>query len=57
MSVEELKLTDSYERCLYFTKFAGQICITPIVHRKGDTIVIDDLQAHLLKLWLEEHLK
>ena len=57
MSVEELKLTDSYERGLYFTKFAGQICITPIVHRKGDTIVIDDLQAHLLKLWLEEHLK
>ena len=57
MSVNKLKLTDSYERGLYFTTFAGQICVTPIVHRKGDTIAINDHQAHLLKLWLEEHLK
>lgn len=57
MSVEELKLTDDYERGLYFTVFAGQICVTPIVHRKGDTITLDRSQVHLLMLYLQEHLK
>lgn len=57
MSVKELKLTDSYDRGLYFTIFAGQICVTPIVHKKGDVITIDNNQAHLLMLYLQEHLK
>jgi len=57
MSVKELKLTDSYNRGLYFSKFAGQICVTPVVHRIGDTIALDRNQAHLLMLYLQEHLK
>lgn len=57
MSVQELSLTDSYNRVLYFTIFAGQICITPIVHKKGDTITLNHSQANLLLLYLQEHLK
>ncbi len=56
MSVKELKLTDSYERGLYWSVFAGQICVTPIVYQKGDTIALDRNQAHLLMLYLQEHL-
>lgn len=57
MTAKELKLTDSYGRGLYFTIFAGQIAVTPIVHQKGDTIALDRSQAHLLMLYLQEHLK
>jgi hypothetical protein len=57
MSVEELRLQDSYGRKLHWSKFAGQINVTPIVEKIGDTISLNDHQAHLLMLWLQEHLK
>jgi hypothetical protein len=53
---KELKLTDSYERALYFSIFAGQICVTPIVHKKGDAIALHDSQAYALMLYLQKHL-
>jgi len=42
---------------LHFSKFAGDIIVLPIVEKIGDQIRLDRNQAHLLKLWLEEHLK
>lgn len=55
--MSELALKDIYDRGLYFTKYAGQICVTPIVHRKGDTIALNDYQAKELLKYLEEHFK
>lgn len=56
MSAKELKLQDSYGRKLHVSKFSGQIAITPIVEKIGDAIALDDNQAHLLFLYLQEHL-
>lgn len=57
MSAEKLTLEDSYSRKLHFAKFGGQINITPIVEKIGDTISLTDHQAHLLLLYLKEHLE
>ena len=57
MSVKELVISDSYGRKLHINKFASQIYVIPIVEKIGDAIVIDDGQAHLLMLYLQEHLK
>jgi hypothetical protein len=58
VSVEELRLEDSYGRKLIVSQFAGQITITPVVLNIdgiGDTIALNDTQAHLLLLYLQEH--
>jgi hypothetical protein len=57
MSCEQLILNDAYGRKLIVGTFAGVMTVLPIVEKIGDIIAIDDYQAHLLKLWLEEHLK
>lgn len=54
MNAEELKLQDSYGRKLHIGAFAGQITITPIVEKIGDTIVLTDDQARCLKVFLEK---
>lgn len=56
MSVKELKLEDGYGRLLHVTTFAGVIAITPIIKMIGDAVALDRNQAHLLYLYLEEHL-
>jgi hypothetical protein len=56
MSVKELRLNDSYGRKLHWSEVAGQICVIPIVEKIGDAIVLDQHQAHLLMLYLCEHL-
>lgn len=55
MSLQELTLEDPYGRKLHIGMFAGQIVITPIVEKIGDCIALDDNQAHLLLLYLQEH--
>jgi hypothetical protein len=57
MSCKQLILNDAYGRKLIVGTFAGQMTVLPIVEKIGDIIAIDHHQAHLLKLWLEEHLK
>lgn len=56
MAPKELKLEDSYGRKLHFSKFAGQVTIIPIVEKIGDAIALDRNQAHMLFLYLQEHL-
>lgn len=56
MSVKELRLEDGYGRMLHITTFAGVIAVTPIIKIIGDTIALDRNQAHLLMLYLQEHL-
>lgn len=56
MSAQELVLDDSFGRKLHLSKFGGLICITPVVEKIGDTISLTDPQAHLLLLYLQEHL-
>ena len=53
--MEELRIGDWYGRKLIFGHFAGQIIVTPIVDKIGDTIGINDDQAKLLLLFLKEH--
>lgn len=55
MSAQELLIGDSYGRKLHLSKFAGQICVTPVVEKIGDTITLDHSQAHLLLLYLQEY--
>lgn len=55
MSVKELKL-DCLGGKLYFSMFAGQICVLPIVEKVGDQICMNDHQAKFLLLYLQEHL-
>lgn len=55
MSAQKLTVGDSYGRKLHLSEFGGQLCITPIVEKIGDTIALDDSQAHFLLLYLQEH--
>lgn len=55
MSAQELSISDGYGRKLHLSKFGGQLCITPIVEKIGDTIALHDSQAHFLLLYLQEH--
>ena len=59
MSAQELRLEDSYGRKIHVGKFGGQIVITPTLLNDGhgDSIALDDGQAKLLLLYLQEHLK
>jgi hypothetical protein len=57
MGTQELKLEDAFGRTLHFSKFAGQIIVTPIPHKIGDAIALNDEQAHWLFLYLKEHLE
>jgi hypothetical protein len=55
MNVAELRLEDSYGRMIVIGKFAGQITIRPIAGKIGDALALDRHQAHLLLLYLQEH--
>ncbi len=55
MSVKELKL-DCLGGKLNFHVFAGNVLVMPIVEQIGDQISLDRNQAHLLMLYLQEHL-
>jgi len=59
MSVQELRLEDSYGRKIHVGKFAGQIIVTPTLLNDGhgDAIALSDHQSKLLILYLQEHLK
>jgi len=56
MSAKELRF-ECLGGNLYFSKFADDIIVLPIVEKIGDQIRLDRNQAQLLKFWLEEHLK
>ena len=55
MGVKELTLEDTYGRKLHIGVFGGQVTITPIVEKIGDTIALTRHQSHLLILYLQEH--
>jgi len=57
MSVKGLLIEDTAIKArLHFNVFAGQISVIPIVEKIGDSIALDRNQAHLLYLYLKEHL-
>ena len=56
MSCQELKLVCT-AGTLHISKFAGQITITPVVGKIGDTVSLTRDQADLLRLFLQEYLR
>ena len=54
MSVEILRLDDL---TIYESKFASEKELIVIKFRDIGGVTLDRNKAHLLKLWLEEHLK
>lgn len=59
MSVEDLVLSDlDHMTKMFVTEYDnGKIKFEIDSQEAGDWLYIDRNQAHLLKLWLEEHLK